>query len=95
MFYTRGLILASGTAEERVMTPPSDTTNASIEIEADFEELAEKQPLLQRAFNLARKQPLSATGLVIIIARITTFNTCSNHPAICFFWGPTNLAEIY
>ena len=52
------------------MTPPSETTSASIEVEADFEELAEKQPLLQRAFNLARKQPLSATGLVIIIVMI-------------------------
>ena len=53
------------------MTPPSETAAAEIEVEADFEELAEKKPWYIRTIEMARQQPLAASGFVIIIIMLS------------------------
>ena len=52
------------------MTPPSETAAAEIQVEADFEELAEKKPWFARTIDMARRQPLAASGFVIIVVML-------------------------
>ena len=52
------------------MTPPSETATADIQVDSDFEELAEQKPWHQRTLDMARRQPLAASGFVIIVAMI-------------------------
>lgn len=51
------------------MTPASETA-AAVQADADFEELTEKKPWHWRAMDMARRQPLAATGFAIIVVMI-------------------------
>ena len=52
------------------MTPPSETAPSNFQVETNPEDLAEKPSKLRHALLIARKQPLAATGLFIIIAMV-------------------------